>query len=103
MVEAGETIVTEIVLFPLQQKGEDEEEEIAESKDDKHVDVVVHANPDDEERVLKKLEGKTLKKLKTKRLPFSEISLKLLIYRVYQGVRFCPTKERPSWLFSDHL
>ena len=58
MVEAGETIVTEIVLFPLHQKGE-EVEETVQSKDDKNLDVVLE-NPDDELIVLKKLEGTKL-------------------------------------------
>ena len=58
MVEAGETIVTEIVLFPLQQKGEEVEEPV-QSKEDKNLDVVLE-NLDVQKTVLKKLEGTKL-------------------------------------------
>jgi hypothetical protein len=58
MVDAGETIVTEIVLFPLRQKGEEVVKENVQANDDESQDVVLD-NPDDEETVLSKLEGKS--------------------------------------------
>jgi len=59
MVEAGETIVTEIVLFPLRQKGEEVVKENVQANDDESQDVVLD-NPDDEKTILSKMEGKKL-------------------------------------------
>ncbi len=59
MVEAGETIVTEIVLFPLLQKEVGEEGNVQATESGKNLDVVLD-NTINEDVIHKKLEGKKL-------------------------------------------